>query len=439
MGLNQPPGYIRINHYNATVDVILPELVIPRKALALALRRIRAARVVVVNGPRQSGKSAILALLQRELGGTYLSLDTKSDLRMARADPAGFLSAFDPPLFIDEIQRGGDPLVLAVKSETDRTQKRGRFVLAGSTRFLTEPRLSESLAGRVRFVDLWPLSQGEIDSGSDSFVDRMFARPDGLLDEKPPALTRREVFDRVARGGFPEAVLAETTADRRDFFADYIRTITSRDVRELADLEHTSRLRKIVRLLAARTATELNYTDVANTVDIPLATMRRYLPLFETVYVHHLLPAWSRNLTSKVVHRPKIHMIDSGLASYLSGIDGEGMNRSPSSIVGQLFETFVAGEIGRQLTWAVTDASLHHWRTRDGREVDLILETLAGRVVGIEAKAAVDIDESDFAGLRVLRDQLGEDFVAGVVVHCGDRPRRFGDRLYAVPASALWT
>jgi uncharacterized protein len=421
------------------VDITLPDVVIPRRALALALRRLSAARVLVINGPRQSGKSAILGMLRRDLGGSYLSLDSKANLRMARTDPAGFTTAFDYPMLIDEVQRGGDPLVLAVKHEIDRVQDKGRFVLAGSTRFLTEPRISESLAGRVRFVDLWPLSQGEIDGGSDSFVDRVFTDPESLLGVRLAPLSRLEVFARVTRGGFPEAVLATSDADRRDFFTDYARTVTTRDVREIADLEHAGRFRQMIRLLAARTATELNYSDIARAVDIPLATMRRYLPLFETVYIHHLLPSWSRNISAKVVQRPKVHLVDSGLAAYLTGMDAVGLNRSPSSIVGQLFETFVVGEICRQLTWSETDAVAHHWRTQEGREVDLVLETLRGDVVGLEMKAAVDVSEDDFAGLKYLRDKLGESFIAGLVVHCGDRPRRFGDRLYSVPASALWT
>jgi uncharacterized protein len=210
------------------VQIELPDIVIPRRALALALRRLSAARVLVINGPRQSGKSAILGMLQRDLGGSYVSLDAKGNLRMARTDPAGFATAFDYPLLIDEVQRGGDPLVLAVKHEIDRVQDKGRFVLAGSTRFLTEPRISESLAGRVRFVDLWPLSQGEIDGGSDSFVDRAFADPESLLGIRTEPLSRLEVFARVTRGGFPEAVLAASDADRRDFFADYARTVTTR-------------------------------------------------------------------------------------------------------------------------------------------------------------------------------------------------------------------
>jgi uncharacterized protein len=415
-----------------------PAHAIPRKAFALARRRMRSGRVLVVNGPRQSGKSAMLGLLHQEVGGSYVSLDAKSDLHMARTDPGGFISSYDSPLFIDEVQRGGDPLVLAVKHEVDRTQTKGRFVLAGSTRFLTEPRITESLTGRVRFVDLWPLSQGEIERTTDSFVDRVFQHPAGLLDERPTIFSRFEIFERVVRGGFPESVLSESPVDRKEFFADYVRTITTRDVRELADVEHTARFRQIVRLVAARTASELNYSDIARSLDMSVATMRRYLPLFETVYLHHTIPSWSRNLSTKVVHRSKIHMVDTGIAAYLMGLDAQGMNRSPAAAVGQLFESFVAAELAKQLTWSETQASLHHWRARSGQEVDLVLESLQGQVVGIEVKATVDLGETDFAGLKALRDRVGEDFVGGILIHCGDRPRTFGDRLFSVPASSLW-
>jgi uncharacterized protein len=399
---------------------------------------MRAGRVLVVNGPRQSGKSAILGLLHQELGGSYVSLDNKANLRMARTDPGGFVSSYDSPLFIDEVQRGGDPLILAVKYEIDQSQTKGRFALAGSTRFLTEPRITESLTGRVRFVDLWPLSQGEIERTTDSFVDRAFQDMAGLLDEQPTPHSRFEVFERVCRGGFPEAVLSETPLDRSEFFGDYVRTITTRDVTELADVEHTSRFRQIVRLVAARTATELNYSDIARSLDIPVATMRRYLPLFETVYLHHTIPSWSRNLSTKVVHRPKMHMVDSGIAAHLAGLDAQGMNRSPNAAVGQLFESFVAGELAKQLTWSETQASLFHWRTTNGQEVDLVLESLQGQVVGVEVKATVDIEEKDFSGLKALRDRVGPDFLGGVLIHCGDRPRTFGDRLLSIPISALW-
>ena len=136
---------------------------------------------------------------------------------------------------------------------------------------------------------------------------------------------------------------------------------------------------------------------------------------------------------------PKLHLVDSGLAAHLIGVDAAGLARPTSVHAGPLLESFVAGEIARQLTWSTSDATLYHWRDRNGVEVDLVLETSDGTVAGLEVKAAVDVDESDFRGLRTLRGRLGDQFSCGVVIHCGDRPRPFGPKLYAVPISTLWS
>lgn len=167
-------------------------------------------------------------------------------------------------------------------------------------------------------------------------------------------------------------------------------------------------------------------------------TAGRFLSLLETLYLHHLVPAWSRNLTAEVAHRPKLHMVDSGLAAHLLGVDAANLARPAATHSGALLETFVAGELARQLSWSDTGARLHHFRDRSGIEVDLVLEQPNGLVVGIEVKAASSVSDDDFRGLRLLRDRLGDDFVCGVTLHCGDRADSFSDRLLALPISALW-
>jgi uncharacterized protein len=409
-----------------------------RRAAELLDRRLNGARAVVVNGPRQSGKTFLLSQLCSARGGTYMSLDVATNLRIARTDPGGFVTGFDEPLLIDEVQRGGDALVLAVKVQVDQSQRKGRFVLAGSTRFLSEPRLSESLAGRVRFVDLWPLSQGEIESKPDRFVDRVFESPHSIVDSKIVPISRHAVFERVVRGGLPEAVLATSEVDRSEFLQSYVRALTAKDVRELADLEHVGHLDRMIRLLAARTSHELNLTDLARELGIAQSTFRRYLPLFETTYVHHTVPAWSGNASSKVVKRPKIHFVDTGAASTLLGVSAQALARPTATISGHLLESFVVGELARQLTWSETNAHLYHWRHNDGREVDIVMESADGRIVGIEVKAAVDVGFDAVSGLEFLRNQLGDRFVAGFVVHCAPRVIPLGDRLWSVPVNALW-
>ena len=411
---------------------------LPRHALATAQRRAAIGRVLVVNGPRQSGKTSLLHLLGADMGGEYLSLDDARTLRPARTDPGGFVREATRPTFIDEVQRGGEPLVLAIKSEVDRHHAPGQFVLAGSTRFLFEPRLSESLAGRALFVDLWPFSQGEIGRRNpEDFVTALFGGPNRLRALDFKAESRRATFERVCRGGMPAALHLQGR-DRREFLNGYLRSLATRDVAELGRLPASVDLRELMRVLAARTAQEHNVVPLAASLGVSVDVGRRLLGMLETVYFHHRVPAWSRNLTSKTVRKPKLHLVDSGVAAVLCGVDAERLRRPDETISGPLLETFVVGEIARQLTWSKTEASLYHWRDRDGPEVDVVLEAASGEIVGVEVKAALDFDLSDFAGLRTMRDRLGDRFVVGVLLHCGDRVQWVADRILAMPVASLW-
>lgn len=419
----------------------MSSLLLPRRALEVTRDHLANARVVIVNGARQCGKSELLRLVHREIGGRYVSLDVPGDLRVARTDPTGLIATSERPLVIDEIQRGGDPLVLAIKAAVDLDAQRGQFLLAGSTRFLTEPRLSESLAGRARFVDLWPLSQGEIDrrDHGDRLMDRLFAVDvDDIVRQAPTGERRSLAMARLTAGGFPEAVLANSDRARRAFFNDYVRTIAQRDIVELSRVAQRVEFETVLRLLAARTAGELNSTSLANDAGLGPDTMRRYVPLLEAVFMAWRLPAWSANLTSKVSQRPKLHLVDYGLAAALNGASTESLSRAGNPLAGQLLETMVACELAKQATWADSGYRLFHWRNRDGREIDVLAEHADGSIVAIEVKAAADVDATDIRHLVWLRDKLGERFRNGAVLHLGDRARRWGDRIASLPINCLW-
>lgn len=416
----------------------------PRHTLTEATRKLAAARGIIVNGPRQAGKSQLLAQLGTDRNAEVLSLDQPALLRAARTDPTGFVSNRRRPLLIDEVQRAGNPLVLALKAMLDSSDETGQVALAGSTRFLTEPRLSESLAGRVRFVDLWPFAQGEIDElgvHADRFVDTLLSDGARLRDVAgaAPGLSRSAIFERVCCGGFPEAVRIASLRDRSEFFADYVRTISQRDIRELGRIGERVELPVVLRALAERTANLVNAANLADAVRLTPETLRRYLPLLETIFLTLTIPAFGDSAAARTRRRPKLYVTDPGLCAAMLGVSADRLMHPEASMAGSLLETFIATEIIKQLGWSTEQAAVTHFRDADGRAVDLVLSTPDGRVAAIEVKAAIDVDERDFRGLAHLRDHLGPRFVNGVVMHCGHSVGSWGDRLTSVPVSALWT
>jgi len=411
---------------------------IDRRAEARLQRLLRSSRAVVVNGPRQSGKSALLRRVAEATGATYATLDDRAEVRAARHDPVGYLAGRPAPLFLDEFQRGGDPLLLAIKAQLDRSDDRGQLVLAGSTRFLTEPRLSESLAGRVRFLDLWPLSQGEIHGGDDGLLDALLESVDAVRARLPARLSRAEVAGRIAAGGLPEAVLLEDESDRSTLFASYIRTVTGRDVPDLAAIRQPSDLDELWRLLAARTGGELVPSSLARAAGMADATVRRYLPLLETVFAFHTLPPFTANLSTRASGRTKAHVVDTGLATHLSRETGARLSDVTNAAFGPLLETFVVNELARQAS-STGLVDLFHLRVHSGPEVDLVAVGAGGRVVGIEVKATASPTSDDTRWLRWLAERVGDRWLQGVVVCLVDRPMPLEPDLTAVPIAATWT
>jgi predicted AAA+ superfamily ATPase len=197
-------------------------------------------------------------------------------------------------------------------------------------------------------------------------------------------------------------------------------------------------LPNLLKLLAARTSGLLNLADVGRDAGLPHTTLTRYLALLETVFLVHRLPAWSPNLGKRLVKASKLHLVDTGLASHLVGTDARRLT-ADRSLLGRMLETFVVGELRKQLSWADPRTALYHFRTAAGSEVDVLLEKADGRVGGVEVKASATVGTSDFAALQELRDQLGDRFIAGIVLYTGDQLVPFGDKLWLVPLSALWS
>lgn len=388
--------------------------------------------VVVVAGPRQAGKSTLATHVVAEANGTWLTLDDAAMLDAARVDPVGFISGRSGLVGIDEAQRVPE-LLLAIKAEIDRERRPGRFLLTGSTRLLGAPRLADSLAGRMEALTLWPFAQAELgDAGAaPELIDRAFNDSIGGL--RPPAVTKAEVLDRAGAGGFLPA-LARSGRRRTAWYDSYVAGVIDREVRAVTDATYLRELPRLLRLCAARTSGELNIADLARDLGLSRPTTDSYLAHLEAVFLIQTVPAWSTNLTTRVVRRPKLTITDTGLAARLLG----GRLRTDADLAGRLIETFVAGELRAQCEWSQTRPGIYHFRDRTGTEVDLVLESGDGRVVGIEVKAGATVRAEDLRGLRLLEQRLGSDFAAGIVLCTAPEPRHLGGRLWMLPFSALW-
>jgi predicted AAA+ superfamily ATPase len=410
-------------------------VMIKRHITSSLLAALSDSPVVLLHGARQTGKSTLVQhIAATDHPARYLTFDDATVLSAATADPAGFLAGTEGPVALDEVQRAPE-LFRAIKADVDRHRRPGRFLLTGSANVLMLPKLSESLAGRMEVLPLWPLSQGEIAGHREGFVDLLFNG--GLSKFRPGTKEETDLVERILRGGYPEAHSRKEWNRRRAWFNPYVSTILQRDVRDLANVEGLSAMPRLLTLLASRAGALLNHAEVSRSLGIPQSTLKRYMALLEATFLIQLLPAWSGNLGKRLVKSPKLYLNDTGL---LAGTLGQGDEKAfrDSQLLGPLLENFVVAELRKQISWSMTEPSLFHFRTLTGQEVDVVLESPSSDLVGIEVKASATVDARDFRGLHALAEQVGKRFRRGVVLYSGRETVPFGKDMHAVPLDALW-
>ena len=398
--------------------------------------------VVVLHGARQTGKSTLVRhLAETRYPAQYLTFDEASTLALAKRDPTGFLSGFEGPVILDEIQRVPE-LLLAIKAQVDRNRQPGRFLLTGSAQVLNLPRLTDTLAGRIEILTLWPLSQGELVGVKEGFIDALFSNKPitSLIKNKKnkPAEAKQTLMRKILAGGYPEVLTRSKEERRRAWFESYLGTVLMRDVRDLANISGLAELPRLLNVLAGRCGGLLNYADLARDAGLNQVTLKRYFTLLDALFLVRTLQPWFTNRIKRLMKSEKIYMGDTGLLGHLLDITPERLKRDPNSQE-VLVENFVAAELMKQRSWSRTRPAIHHFRDYAGAEVDFILEAPGGRrLVGIEVKASATVTPADFKGLRLLSEALGKTFHRGVCFYTGSQVIPFASNLHALPLDAMW-
>lgn len=417
-----------------------PTGILLRRAEAKLAALVREEAVIAMHGPRSVGKSTLLRRFADQRRVDVIDLDDLVVRDAVAASPSAITTA-TTPICIDEYQYV--PQVLdAIKARLNREGVRpGVAVLTGSTRQDAVPRTAQALTGRLHSFVILPLSQGEIRGNHENLLPSLREDPAATVAAHPTSSTTRGDYTAlIAAGGFPLA-LQRTGSSRNRWFDDYVRTSIDRDAAELARVGQRQSLAELLSLLAAQSAQVLNVASLTDSLQLNRRTVEAYLRLLEDLFLVFRLPAWGKTLNARATGGPKVHVVDSGLAARLLRIGPEKLaSLDPATLTefGHLLETFVVGELQKQVSWLDESVTVGHWRTSDGDEVDLVLEFDDGRVLAFEVKAGERVSGKDLTGLRKLRDSLGARFIGGVALSLGSRSYTYAEGLHVMPVDRLW-
>ncbi|MDP2013883.1 MAG: DUF4143 domain-containing protein, partial [Actinomycetota bacterium] len=360
---------------------------------------------------------------------------------MARADPA-LLIAGGGLVCIDEYQKA--PIVLdAIKAELNRSHEAGRFLLTGSAQYESLLPDAQALTGRLSRLRVLPLSQGEIAGVHEEWLEKFVDDPDATIAETRESSESRESYiARISAGGFPLALAASSTAARNRWVDNYVDLTLARDVRDISNIRRPQQLSVLIGRLAGQTGQILNVEKAAKDVGMAVTTANDYAALLEQVFLIYRLPAWGKTLSARTSRLPKVHMVDSAIAARLLRLSPDKlatMEATALTELGHLVETFVVGEILKQVSWIEGVHTSGHWNTRDGDEVDLVLERDDGKVLAFEVKAATRVPGGELKPMEKLQAKLGDKFLGGAALYLGERHYTYKPGIHVVPVDRLWT
>ena len=405
----------------------------PRYAATQLTEALADTPAVCLLGPRQTGKTTLVREL--EPNRSYISFDDTTMLDTARTDPTSFVQGLPETVTLDEIQRVPE-LLPEIKASIDSNRKPGKCILTGSANLLLLPGVQESLAGRVEIIYLNPLSEQEKHARPVSFLSLL------LTNKIKPAIEGQQreiegVAKSVIQGGYPEPVRRNDERAARRWFRSYLNTVIQRDVKNVANVRDEDELLRLVEILALRSGNLLNLNALANELRLRRETVDKDIRILEQLFLLRRLPAWHRNNAKRLVKAPKIHLIDSGIASFLCNLKLDDWF-DPNTGFGPILESHVVQQLICQSSWVDGEFRFTHYRDKDQIEVDLVMEE-GKHVWGVEVKKATRIQSKDGAGLSRLADHAGKNWQGGVLLYTGNNclALKSAPNTFAVPMNWL--
>lgn len=385
-------------------------------------------------GPRASGKTTTA----RAYAESVIRLDVPGVADVFRSDPNAALRDLREPVLLDEWQEAPE-ILGAVKRAVNTDARPGRFILTGSVRAELDSH-SWPGTGRIIHVPMTGLTIRERQGAADRrpFIDRV---ADGTVGElrlpgQKPDL--RDYVNLALKSGFPEPALRLSHSTRRHWLNSYVQQLVGRDALSLEPRRDPERLRRYVEALALSTAGVVELTTLLQSADVNRRTAQGYESLLTSLFVLEVVPAWFTNRLKRLVRTPKRYLVDPALAAAVVNADADAVIQD-SDLRGRLIDTFVVAQLRAELPVSELQPRIHHLRQQDGRrEIDILIELSGHRVIAIEVKASGTPDRTASRHLTWLRDELGERFVHGLVLHTGQFAQDVDDRITTMPICALW-
>ena len=404
--------------------------IVPRAMAPVVSRALEIFPVVVLTGARQTGKSTLAKDIEPLSNRRYVTLDVALNRSLAASEPQVLLAPSDAaPITVDEIQRAPD-LLLSIKQAVDGHRVNGRFLLTGSANLLLMQRVSESLAGRARYLTLWPLTRREqLGLGACGIWSEIFTQDQHRWPDIAHAQTTAfESWQELAvRGGYPQAALLgsgpKANDARSEIFSGYTQTYLERDLRDLASIDNLPDFQRLMRSACLRLGSVLNQVEVARDAGLARTSVQRHLNLLEVSYQLIRIEPYSVNRTKRLIKSPKIYWSDTGLAMHLA---------DATTASGAHLENLICTDL---LAWRETESTrpvILYWRTSSGEEVDFVIEW-QGRLLAVEVKATTNPGYNDSKGLRSFLLEYGNTALGALLLHGGDSTFWIAAGVLAVP------